>query len=141
MFKICSHCNQEKLLSGFRRDKTHRCGYHPWCKLCAREYHKSAYVEKYGEKARIRNSIRAKEMREKIAEYKKTHPCEVCGETERVCLDFHHLDPNKKDFGISTYSGTRGWKTIQEEIEKCVVLCKNCHAKVHAGILKVPRQL
>lgn len=134
MIKMCSTCKQEKILSDFRKDRTQRDGYQPRCKLCARAQHKSAYTIKYGEKARKRNSERNREQREKILLYKKTHPCIICGEIEPCCLDFHHLDPAKKDFQMS-HPSVRSWETILAEINKCAVLCKNCHAKVHASII------
>lgn len=67
---------------------------------------------------------------------KATLACVVCGENEPVCMDFHHLDPTKKEFNIS-YMFSRGLslESVLKEIEKCVVLCSNCHRKYHAGVL------
>jgi ribosomal protein S27E len=45
-------------------------------------------------------------------------------------LEFHHKDPGKKDFGVGKYSG--GWEKIRQEIEKCDLLCANCHREAHA---------
>lgn len=134
MYKTCSRCETEKKLSEFRRDKAQPSGYQSWCKVCARSQHQSMYTVKYGAKARERNKIRGEDTRRKLHDFKDAHPCILCGEQERTCLDFHHLDPHQKDFGISTLlKGTRSWESILKEIEKCVVLCKNCHAKVHAN--------
>ena len=47
---------------------------------------------------------------------------------------FHHLDPELKDFGISG-NANRSWDKIQVELDKCVLLCANCHSEVHAGIV------
>jgi len=51
-------------------------------------------------------------------------------------VDFHHLESEEKEFGIAN-GYTLSWKKILAEIDKYVVLCKNCHAKVHAGLLWV----
>lgn len=56
--------------------------------------------------------------------------CEVCG--YRKCpaaLTFHHEDPKEKDFEIG--SCIRSWDKIRNEIEKCRLLCANCHAEAH----------
>lgn len=45
-------------------------------------------------------------------------------------LHFHHLDPNEKDFQISA-SNNRSWNVIVKELDKCVLLCANCHAEEH----------
>jgi hypothetical protein len=51
-------------------------------------------------------------------------------------LDFHHLDQNNKDINVSQITCC-SIKKIVTEINKCVVLCRNCHALVHEGIIKV----
>lgn len=63
--------------------------------------------------------------------------CAVCGETEKCCLQFHHKDPNSKDGNVNSLS-TQSQKRIEEEINKCVVVCANCHCKIHAGVIKCP---
>ena len=62
--------------------------------------------------------------------------CKYCGEMEPVCLDFHHRDPSMKSFTIGKHTGSKyDLSKLREEIAKCDILCRNCHAKVHAGIL------
>ncbi len=61
--------------------------------------------------------------------------CMTCGYSKYTgSLDIHHLDPNIKD---KNFDCLRGWckERILAEIEKCVLLCRNCHAEVHAGII------
>ena len=48
-------------------------------------------------------------------------------------LQFHHLDPNKKDFAISKV-GAWAWHRLVKELDKCVLLCNRCHTEVHAGV-------
>jgi len=57
--------------------------------------------------------------------------CERCGYDGYIgALEFHHKDPTQKDFSIATNS--KGWETIREEVDKCMLLCSNCHKEVHA---------
>lgn len=49
-------------------------------------------------------------------------------------FEFHHWDARDKDFGIATKGITRPWEKIVAELDKCVMLCANCHREVHAGI-------
>lgn len=53
-------------------------------------------------------------------------------------LVFHHLDPKKKEFGLSERGLTRSWEKIKLEIDKCVLLCANCHMEIHDGISQLP---
>ena len=63
-------------------------------------------------------------------EYKSNLGCAKCGETKPYMLEFHHRDPNEKDFNISDRSRA-SIETIMDEIEKCVVLCSNHHKEFH----------
>jgi len=60
-----------------------------------------------------------------------------CGYNKYVgALEFHHTDGDK-DFGISTKGHCRSWEIIKKELDKCIMLCSNCHKEVHAGILDI----
>src|SRR5437764_6667606 len=66
--------------------------------------------------------------------------CQICGYGRCMeALEFHHLDPTQKDFGISKKGYTRSWEKTKGEIEKCILLCANCHREVHAGKLQLPQ--
>jgi len=52
-------------------------------------------------------------------------------------MDFHHIDPTQKDFAISAKGTTRAWEKIRVELDKCAMLCSNCHREHHAGMLEV----
>lgn len=58
------------------------------------------------------------------------HPCISCGEGDPIVLEFDHIDPETKHMSIShaIHSGVP-LSTLQEEIEKCQVLCANCHRR------------
>jgi predicted HNH restriction endonuclease len=96
-----------------------------------REYQKKHYEsnkEYYITKAREGK----KKLREEFEEYKKTLECSICGENHPATLDFHHTDPTKKEIIISKAVGRNwGWESLNREIEKCIILCSNCHRKLH----------
>lgn len=77
---------------------------------------------------------------EALIEIKQKAGCYFCGERCYLCLDFHHVS-GEKDFILS-----KAGITVQialKEMEKCEVVCSNCHRKVHANILvlEIPRIL
>ena len=63
-----------------------------------------------------------------LTNYKKKQKCS-CGESDHRCLDFHHKS-NNKDYDVSDML-TFSIKRIKEEINKCIILCANCHRKLH----------
>ena len=65
------------------------------------------------------------------------HKCSVCGYSRcAAALEFHHLDPSKKEFSLSkVYANPRKWSEVIQELEKCALLCANCHREVHQNIL------
>jgi predicted HNH restriction endonuclease len=80
---------------------------------------------------------RRKGLRQKAIEY-KGGKCRFCGYDRFAgALEFHHLDQNNKDFGISLKGLTRSWAKIKAEIDKCVLVCANCHREIHGGTLKI----
>lgn len=138
MKKICSSCNIEKDLSGFRKDKSKKDGVQSFCKVCAREKHKSNYSEKYANKYNIRNNERRIRQKQLFEEYKDNLSCIVCSENDNSCLEFHHVDSSQKEFTIGASIHFK-WERILEELKKCVCLCSNCHNKLHAGKIKLAR--
>lgn len=62
--------------------------------------------------------------------------CVKCGYDKCLsALEFHHKDPDKKDFGIS--DDNMRLKEAVEEIKKCVLICSNCHRELHAGLWNI----
>lgn len=80
----------------------------------------------------VKNTIKRNETKRWIRELKSNLKCTRCPESHIACLQFHHLDPTKKEFTIGD-KDTRFFskEKILREIEKCIVLCANCHAKEH----------
>lgn len=65
--------------------------------------------------------------------------CAVCGYAKHsVALQFHHVDPSTKSFGLGVRGITRSIARLREEAAKCVLLCANCHAEVEAGVIELP---
>lgn len=68
--------------------------------------------------------------------------CEICGYNRCVAaLDFHHVDPEKKDFNISKVTRSRLTQEVKNELDKCVLLCSRCHREVEDGFTKLPNRL
>jgi len=58
--------------------------------------------------------------------------CIICGYSKYPeALEFHHKNPKQKDFNVSKKGHCRSWKRVKKEIEKCVLLCANCHREIH----------
>ncbi len=68
--------------------------------------------------------------------------CQICGYKKYPgALDLHHLDATTKEFGIGDKGYTRSWEKVKKELDKCILVCANCHREVHGGIAMVPEQL
>ena len=75
---------------------------------------------------------RRRKMLKRMALTYKGGACERCGYAScEAALTFHHLEPAHKDFSISADGTTRSWARIRSELDKCALLCANCHAEVH----------
>jgi 5-methylcytosine-specific restriction endonuclease McrA len=65
--------------------------------------------------------------------------CVVCGYKKYVgALDFHHVNAKEKSFALSVKGLSYSWESILTEAKKCVLVCKNCHSEIEAGITKLP---
>lgn len=73
----------------------------------------------------------AAKKQEDFQKFKSTLKCSKCGEDHIACLDFHHLEANKKKQNISVLARRCSAETLQKEIDKCIILCSNCHRKEH----------
>jgi hypothetical protein len=103
--------------------------------VCAREKQSIRYQEVYAASRSIRDKALRDANKQRIDEYKSSG-CVLCHEDETSCLDFHHLDADKKEFGIGGNTH-RTWSYIERELAKCVLVCKNCHTKIHAGLIEL----
>ena len=122
----CKKCGKELPISDFDEGR-HQC------KECRRAYRRQHRKDK-PEIHKAQQTRRQQRVKDWLYEMKT--PCIVCGESEPVCIDFHHKNPEEKEFTISKHqSRSKEWLT--KEISKCVCLCSNCHRKVHAGLIKL----
>jgi transcription elongation factor Elf1 len=81
-------------------------------------------------------SNRRRELKKKAIEY-KGGKCSICGYNKSVrSLVFHHLDPKEKDFDIGHSGYTLSWEKVKKELDKCILVCANCHGELEDEIEK-----
>lgn len=134
--KTCIRCKLEKPLDSFSNNKNKFDGKTPYCRSCKSNFDKNySKKENVKEKKKYSNKMWVEKRKISIKFWKieKGGSCKKCGERRLQCLDFHHLIPSKKDievsYLISSYSIDH--PHIKEEIDKCILLCKNCHSDFH----------
>ena|ERR1035437_178062 len=130
--KTCNKCNETKEIEEFAFKIKIENKRKTICKKCERVY-KRKYYENNKKDYPARNKKKKDLLRLLINNSKKR--CIICGETERVCLDHHHLGDKK--FVLANGHNTGSIRKVKEEIAKCIILCANCHRKVHAGLIIV----
>ena len=131
--KVCTKCGLEKDIEEFPWKKRWLGKRHAVCKPCTAERSKSIQDEdKETHIARVRvNTQRYRQTaREYVLEYLSTHPCSQCGEPDPRVLEFHHI--GEKSNEVSRLVGLGSIGKVKQEIEKCVVLCANCHRRLTA---------
>lgn len=112
--RICKKCGQTKLLVEFANAGTINDVKY-FRHLCIPCYSKSKHKRK-------------ESIRKAYYDYKKTLKCAKCGNDDYRVLEFDHLDKNDKSYNVG--EGLKkgfGFESILQEIEKCQVLCANCH--------------
>lgn len=99
-------------------------------RFCSPDCQSLSYRKKRHE---LNHSFR-KRMKLKAVEY-KGGKCEKCGYNRCIqALEFHHVEPEHKDFSIAQSSSYNSWNRIRDEIDKCQMLCSNCHKEAHYGL-------
>lgn len=119
--KACSCCKVVKPLcefhsTGYRHSKAGKVKmYKPDCRVCA-------------------NKKWEQRINERLNMFVSEWKCCICGYDRcQAALDFHHVDRTKKDFAVSARRSI-SVKKLREEIEKCILVCANCHREIHAGM-------
>jgi hypothetical protein len=80
-------------------------------------------------------------LKAKAIEY-KGGKCTLCGYDRcNAALEFHHLDKAAKGFGLAKGGRIRSWESILKELDKCILICANCHREVEAGVRLIPGTL
>jgi len=78
---------------------------------------------------RIKSEYR-KKIRDYVKSYKNGKVCTLCGFADYRALQFHHTDRDNKEYSISE-AKTSSIKKLKKEIEKCILICANCHQIEH----------
>ena len=90
------------------------------------------YKKRHSENKKARHT----KNKELLTKLKESSPCSCCGNYyPATCMDHHHLDPSVKEKQISSMIKDNSWKRIEEEISKCILLCSNCHRKLHNNMI------
>ena len=121
--KICSSCKKEKPNSEFYKRQSRYYDFSSKCRSCNLE-------DTLG---------RQRDFKQQCVDYKGGE-CQCCGYNKcNRALEFHHIDPKTKKFAISQYIKSDGYSLI-EELDKCILVCSNCHREIHAGYIDLDKQ-
>ncbi len=131
--KRCPSCEKTLPVEAFARCLSRYDGLQAECKDCRH----ARYIEHGSALVTSRTKENRKRIRREIDDYKLETGCEVCG--YRRCssaLDFHHRDPGDKEFTVGeALARNMASVTVMAEIEKCILLCSNCHRELHEGLI------
>ena len=108
-------------------------------KLYHISFERLSKVIKHGKKKKISNTEAVESWRKRkkkaLVEY-KGGKCQCCGYSKCIeALEFYHLDPNIKSFTISGKS--KSFNSLKSEVDKCILVCSNCHKEIHAGLINI----
>jgi hypothetical protein len=87
------------------------------------------------------NKRTAKKQKDKVTLLKEEFggKCSRCGYDKcQDALEFHHVDPKEKEFHLGARRGLN-INLLREELNKCIIVCRNCHAELHAEIKCTPK--
>lgn len=134
--RVCSCCKVAKDRSGYFAHPRTFDGLQAACKECKRKKDREAYRLSQTRRASVqdRREIVRGFNRRLMQRYKGFCGCKLCSESEPVALDLHHLDMTTKEHNPANMVSF-STEAMKGEIRKCVVLCANCHRKVHAGLV------
>lgn len=133
MIKLCPKCNVEQPIENFHKNNTRKDKHAAHCRACRNFYAKVWYgYNKEIQQERIRKSPtrlnNKKASRNLVMQTLLNNPCKDCGETDPIVLEFDHI--GEKKYNVATIcNGKYSTKTVQEEINKCEVVCANCHRR------------
>lgn len=118
MHRICKQCGLSSEMEAFPK-AFHKNG---------KQYYRHKCVKCYS----LDKSHRRREIGKWFVSLKQSSFCSRCGNKDYRVLVFHHRIPGEKDMNLSDMVRIgRGKTSIQNEIQKCDVLCANCHMIVH----------
>jgi hypothetical protein len=126
----CGRCSQSKPVAEFAWRRKARGQRDNYCRSCRAEYKQEHYAANRARyiAAALRRSRRiARERAEYLVRFFRTRPCSDCGETDPLVLEFDHL--RDKSFNIAKGLRDHSWAAVLAEIDKCDVVCANCHRR------------
>lgn len=123
--KICLKCKEPKLLNCFAKNKRRKDGLQAQCKECQKSLRKEHYDKNVDKISTQVKEYRAK-IRELLISLKEASPClDFNKKYPYYVMDFDHR--LEKEFNIGSRSFHCSEKELLEEIEKCDLVCANCH--------------
>jgi hypothetical protein len=126
----CYRCGEVKPAEAFSWRRRERGQRDSFCRPCRKAYGREHYLanrQRYVDQARENKQRLMRERTAYLLEHFATHPCSDCGETDPLVLEFDHL--RDKRFNVGSALPYRNWESILAEIEKCEVVCANCHRR------------
>lgn len=130
--KICSKCKSEKPTTEFRWRNKSKGTLHSQCKECEKIRDKIHYKESVLRRnSVITTALNQKNRNVEIVEKARSCGCKKCGELRFYVLDFHHRNPEEKANVIAHMIKSSSAENLIAELEKCDVLCANCHREFH----------
>jgi hypothetical protein len=128
--KRCSMCGETKRFDDFMWNHIATGKRDSYCRPCRALYkreHYAANKQRYLDNAAAWTRRTAVDRLSWLLDYFEEHPCVDCGESDPVVLEFDHL--RDKKFGVATGMRNKNWELVLAEIEKCDVVCANCHRR------------
>jgi len=134
--KICIECQQKLPLEKFHWAYKKKNLKQARCRKCSNA--RKVAQNKINRKDSERNRKKEKELREEYSRWKYYQECIFCGEDDPDCLDLHHVVRSEKKYSIARAIKSKSRPIIKNEVNKCVVSCKNDHARIHNGKRTIP---
>lgn len=103
-------------LAAFKPRQNRKAAFYTYCRDCTSDYNRRRTVER----------------KQECVAY-KGGKCARCGYNKYIgALDFHHTNPDEKDLNIA--HARMPFEQLKPELDKCILLCANCHREVHAEL-------
>lgn len=145
LHKTCTKCNQSLPIDSFsQREGKNGPFRHSWCNECKRKIN-AGYWERNGKQYRRGQKEKAAELKRKYVE-KLGGKCMRCGYNKYLAaLHFHHMRDKDANVGHLLDAASKSSKDmlrrLDDEVKKCVLLCANCHAGLHAAEWEMPETI
>ena len=129
--RVCTKCFIEKPIEDFPWKSRVLNRRHTVCKPCAASRSRGWYAnnkDSHIQNVMAHKKIDRQEARQFVWDYLSEHPCVICGEADPVVLEFDHINGKKETVSALIANGAT-IERLKQEIDRCQVLCSNCHAR------------